>query len=100
MKVTIYFCPPCGLREPAERIAEALEYHLNLGALLEEGFWGTFRVEIDGEVIFNRWKDRGWLGRLGLGKLPTPEEIVALVRERMKTPEDSLPVSEMAEGRR
>ena len=87
MKVTIFYCPPCGLREPAEKIAEALERELRLGAQLEEGFWGTFRVEADGEVIFNRWKDRGWLGRLGLGKVPTPEEIVALLRERMREPQ-------------
>jgi hypothetical protein len=84
MKVTIHFCPPCGLRKPAERIAETLERELSLGAELREGFWGVFRVEYGGEEIFNRWKDRGWLGRIGFGKVPTPEEIVSLVRQRME----------------
>lgn len=83
MKVTITYCPPCGLREPAERIAEALERELSLGAELREGFWGAFKVELGGEVIFNRWKDRGFWGRIGFGKIPTPEEIVSLVRRRM-----------------
>ncbi len=83
MKVTIFYCPPCGLREPAEKIAEALERELSLGARLEEGFWGAFRVELDGEVIFNRWTDRGWRGRLGFGAVPTPEEIMTLIRGRM-----------------
>jgi hypothetical protein len=83
MKVAITYCPPCGLREPAEKIAEALERELNLGAELREGFWGAFKIEMGGEVIFNRWKDRGWFGRLGFGKVPTPEEIVPLVRLRM-----------------
>lgn len=94
-KITIYYCPPCGLRKPAERIAEALERELSLGADLHEGFWGTFRVECDGEVIFNRWKDRGWLGRLGFGAVPTPEEIVALVRNEIvaNQPESSIQVS-------
>lgn len=91
-KITIYYCPPCGLREPAERIAEALERELSLGAELREGFWGTFRVECDGEVIFNRWKDRGWLGRLGFGATPTPEEIVALVREHLPADQPENPV--------
>lgn len=84
MKVTIHYCPPCGLREPAERIAEALERELSLGAELREGFWGTFRVEYGGDEIFNRWKDRGWLGRIGFGKVPRPEEIVTLIRQRIE----------------
>lgn len=83
IQITIYYCPPCRLREPAERIAEALERELSLGAEIREGFWGTFRVECDGVVIFNRWKDRGWLGRLGFGAVPTPEEILALVRQHL-----------------
>ena len=83
MKAAIIYCPPCGLREPAERIAEALERELSLGAELREGFWGAFRVELGGEVIFNRWKDRGWLGRMGFGAIPTPEEIVNLVRQKI-----------------
>ncbi|MCA9070129.1 MAG: Rdx family protein [Planctomycetaceae bacterium] len=91
-KITIYYCPPCGLRKPAERIAEALERELSLGAEIREGFWGTFRVECDGEVIFNRWKDRGWLGRLGFGAVPTPEEIVVLVRQHLPADQPENPV--------
>jgi predicted Rdx family selenoprotein len=84
MQVTITYCPPCRLRLPAERIAEALQRELNLAAEITPGFWGVFRVECDGEVLFDRWKHRGWRGRLGLGAVPTPEEIVPLVRERLE----------------
>jgi predicted Rdx family selenoprotein len=95
MKVTITYCPPCKLREPAEKIAEALERELSLGAELREGFWGAFKIECDGEVIFNRWKDRGWLGRIGFGAVPTPEEIVPLIRRKMTeaSPENPVPVT-------
>ncbi len=81
MQVTIYYCPPCRLRGPAEEIARAVERELGFETEIKQGFWGTFRVESDGEVIFNRWKDRGWLGRLGLGAVPTPEEILNRLRE-------------------
>ncbi len=95
MQVTIVYCPPCGLRKPAEQIAEALERELSLGAELQEGFWGAFRVECNGEVVFNRWKDRGWRGRIGFGAIPTPEEIVPLIRQRLQaeTTETRHPVS-------
>jgi hypothetical protein len=69
---------------PAERIAEALQRELNLATELRPGFWGAFRVECDGEVLFDRWKHRGWRGRLGFGAAPTPEEIVPLVRQRLE----------------
>ncbi len=82
MQVTIYYCPPCRLRKPAEDIAQAIERKLGLEAQIREGFWGAFRVEWGGEVIFNRWKDRGWRGRLGFGAVPTPEEILNLLRDR------------------
>jgi hypothetical protein len=50
---------------------------------LRPAFWGTFRIVHAGEEIFNRWKTRGWLGRLGCGRTPTPDEIVTLVRARL-----------------
>jgi hypothetical protein len=95
MKVTITYCPPCGLREPAEKIAESLERELSLGAALREGFWGAFKIEWGGEVIFNRWTDRGFLGRIGFGRIPTPEEIVTLVRRKSaeNSPEESIPIA-------
>lgn len=95
MKVAITYCRPCKLREPAEKIAEALERDLSLGAELREGFWGAFKVECDGDVIFDRWKDRGWLGRLGFGAVPIPEEIVPLVRRKLaeQSTEDAIAIS-------
>ena len=79
MRVKIHYCRTCGFREQAEAIAEVLNQTLDAKTELREGFWGTFRIECDGEEIFNRWKSRGILGRLGLGRNPLPEEIARLV---------------------
>lgn len=78
--VVIYFCRTCGFGKPAEQIADAVRRELGLSTECRPGFWGCFRIEHDGQEIFNRWKTRGWLGRLGCGRTPSPEEIVALLR--------------------
>lgn len=82
--VVIHFCRTCGFHLPAQHIAEALHRELGLKAECRPGFWGCFRIEHDGQEIFNRWKTRGWLGRLGAGRTPTPQEIVELMRMRTK----------------
>ncbi len=56
-----------------------------------EGFWGTFRIEVEGREIFNRWKTRGIWGRIGFGRTPEPAEIVTLVRE-LQSVSDGHPV--------
>jgi selT/selW/selH-like putative selenoprotein len=78
--VVIYFCRTCGFGPPAEAIAEALRRELGLSVECRPGFWGCFRIEFNGRELFNRWKTRGWLGRLGCGRTPTPQEIVELIR--------------------
>ena len=78
--IVIHFCRACGFDRSAERIAEALRRELGLSVECRPGFWGCFRIERDGQEIFNRWKTRGWLGRLGCGLTPTPKEIVDLLR--------------------
>jgi len=82
MNVTIHYCRICGLAVPAEEIAEALRREFQLQCETREGFWGTFRVEHQGEVVFNRWTSRGLLGRLGFGRTPTAEEVIAMCRDR------------------
>lgn len=79
--VIIHYCRTCGFRKPAEHIAAAVEQALSIRCELRKGFWGTFRIESDGREIYNRWKTRGWLGRLGLGQNPRSEEIVTLLRQ-------------------
>ena len=59
MNVTVYYCRLCKLREPAEAIAAALRSELEIAADVQEGFWGTFRIELEGREIFNRRKTRG-----------------------------------------
>jgi predicted Rdx family selenoprotein len=83
MEVTIHYCKTCHFERPARAIAAALEQECGLQSELRRAFWGTFRIEYAGEEIYNRWKTRGWLGRVGLGRTPTPDEIVALVRSRV-----------------
>jgi predicted Rdx family selenoprotein len=82
MSVTIHYCKTCGFLEHAEGIAAALETELGLTSEFQPGFWGTFRIDQGETEIFNRWKTRGILGRVGLGRTPTPGEIVELFRER------------------
>lgn len=79
MSVSIHYCGLCGFAEHAEAIAEALNAELGLATDLQEAFWGTFRVEWRGQEIYNRRRTRGILGRLGMGRTPTPEEIVLLL---------------------
>lgn len=79
---TIYYCRTCRFRPVAEQIADALQREFGIESRLVEGVWGTFRVVYGGEEVFNRWTSRGWIGRLGFGRKPTPEEIVTAIRAR------------------
>lgn len=79
--VTIYYCKTCQYRPVAEAIAAALKSELGLQCEIREGKWGTFRIERDGQEIYNRWKVRGFLGRIGLGRAPTPQQVVDLFRQ-------------------
>lgn len=85
MNVTIHYCPTCGFRQHAETIGDALRSECGANVALREAFWGTFRIERDGAEIFNRWRTRGLLGRIGCGRMPTPAEIVARVRQPVVT---------------
>lgn len=82
-EVIIHFCRTCGFGLPAEQIAEAVRRELGLTVECCPGFWGCFRIEHDGQAIFNRWQTRGWLGRLGCGRTPTSAEIVELLKRRL-----------------
>jgi selT/selW/selH-like putative selenoprotein len=82
--VSIRYCRTCGFGEPAEQIAETLRRELAVSVECRPGFWGSFRIELDGEVLFNRWTSHGWLSRLGFGRTPTPREIVNEVRRRLQ----------------
>jgi len=86
MNVVIYYCSTCGFQKPAARIAGKLAEEFGLTVQLVKGFWGTFRIECDGVEIFNRWKTRGILGRIGCGRTPTADEIIDLIRERTGNP--------------
>ena len=95
MTVRIHYCRRCGFSEPAEAIARALGADLGLSTVLCPAFWGSFRIEFSGREVYNRWRTRGILGRLGMGHTPTPEEIVALLAGLS---EKSPPVQPAADG--
>ena len=82
-QVVIHFCRTCGFGPLAEQIAAAVRRELGLTVECLPDFWGCFGIEQDGQEIFNRWKTRGWLGRLGCGRSPTSAEIVELLRQRL-----------------
>ena len=94
MSVRIHYCSLCGFAEHAEAIAQAVSAELGLATDLQEAVWGTFRVEWSGQEIYNRWRTRGILGRLGMGRTPTPEEIVLLLTDVT----GSQPVQSAADG--
>lgn len=81
-QMVIHYCPPCGLRPTAVNLAVAVEAATGVTSEIRPGGWGTFRIEYAGNVLFDRWKTRGLLGRIGFGRLPTAEELVALVKQR------------------
>ena len=78
--ITIYYCELCHLRIPAEAIAMAIEKKYGLKSELRKAFCGTFQILYNGQEVFNRWKHRGWLGRLGFGRTPKPDEIIERLR--------------------
>jgi hypothetical protein len=65
-------------------IAESLQREYHLHCETRQGFWGAFRIEHHGEIVFSRWTSRGLLGRLGFGRTPTAQEVVALFRGRQQ----------------
>lgn len=78
--IVIHFCRTCGFGVPAEQAAEAVRRELGLAVECRPGWWGCFRIEVHGREIFNRWKSRGWLGRLGFGITPKPCDVVEMLR--------------------
>ncbi len=78
--VVVYYCRLCHLRVPAEDIADAIHQKLGIPVRIAEGFWGTFRIEVNGREVYNRWKAGGWLARIGFGQLLTLDNAVARVQ--------------------
>jgi predicted Rdx family selenoprotein len=78
--IVIHYCHTCHFEAPARAIAQAIERETSEPVEIRRAFWGTFRIERDGVEIYNRWKTRGFWGRIGLGRAPTPEEILQLLR--------------------
>jgi predicted Rdx family selenoprotein len=83
MRVVVFYCELCHLRKPAEAIVAAVREELGAVAETRTAVWGTFRIEANGMVVYDRWTHSGWLGRIGFGRLPTVDEAVELVRARL-----------------
>ena len=82
-RVLIRFCRTCGFGVLAEQIADALRQEFGLVVECQPSYWGCFRVDFDKIEVFNRWKTRRWIGRLGFGRTPSSDEIVGLIRHRL-----------------
>jgi predicted Rdx family selenoprotein len=85
-EVIIHYCRTCGFGVPAEQIAEAVRREFGLSVECRPSWWGCFRIESSGCELFNRWKSRGWLGRLGFGHTPAPAEVVEQLRSLRSEP--------------
>jgi hypothetical protein len=81
--VTIKYCKPCGLRLPAERIASRLSEENKVRCSLVAGNFGVFKIWVDDRLVFDKRQTNGWLGKLGFGKLPPEDELVAWIQQKL-----------------
>lgn len=79
MSVRIKYCVPCGYRRRAERLAELIGARLNEPVELEKGNFGVFKVWRGERLVFDKRNTRGWLGKVGFGKLPLDSEILQML---------------------
>jgi selT/selW/selH-like putative selenoprotein len=79
MHVRIKYCVPCGYRSHAERLEKLFRERLGARVSLERGSFGIFKIWRDDQLVFDKRETRGWLGRIGFGRLPEDEILVKLL---------------------
>lgn len=52
--ITIEYCEPCGLKEPAEDVKQELEERFESSIELEAGHGGVFKVYVDGDEVYDK----------------------------------------------
>lgn len=74
-RVRIRYCGPCGYRGRAEALARIIQDRSGYAVTLERGNFGVFKVWLGERLLFDKRSTRGWLGKLGFGKIP-PDEVI------------------------
>lgn len=75
----IKFCRPCGYRTHAYRLASLARDRLGVSAELVGGSFGVFKVWVGERLVFDKRQTRGILGKIGFGRLPPDDELLALI---------------------
>lgn len=76
MRVTIKYCRPCGYLKRAEQLAERLRAYPDVSVELTPGSMGVFKIWADDHLVFDKRTTRGLLGKIGLGRVPSDEELL------------------------
>jgi selT/selW/selH-like putative selenoprotein len=83
MEVRIRYCKPCRYRIRAEHLAELIRQRFSAKVDVEAGNFGVFKIWVDGDLVFDKYKENGWIGRFGFGVVPPDDVVLGAIQEHM-----------------
>ena len=83
MRIHIRYCRPCRYRLRAEHLAERLRQEFACSVTLEAGNFGIFRIWVDDDIAFDKYRAVGWVGRFGFGKVPPDDVVIQSLRAHL-----------------
>lgn len=83
MQVRIRYCKPCRYRIRAEHLAELIRQRFDAAVDVEAGNFGVFKVWVDGELAFDKYKANGWIGSVGFGAVPPDEVVLEAIQQHL-----------------
>ena len=78
MHFLILYCKPCGYREQADDLARELRERFGAEVTVEEGAFGQFDVQLDGDLVAS--KGGFWLRKLKHGAPPQSAVLASIDR--------------------
>jgi selT/selW/selH-like putative selenoprotein len=84
MQVRIRYCKPCRYRLRAEHLAELVRRRFQATVETEAGNFGVFKIWVDGELAFDKYRANGWVGRFGFGAVPPDSVVVEAIENHLK----------------
>jgi len=84
MEVRIRYCKPCRYRIRAEHLAELIRQEFGARAAVEGGNFGVFKIWVDGELAFDKYRANGWIGRFGFGSIPPDQVVLDAIRKHLE----------------
>jgi selT/selW/selH-like putative selenoprotein len=83
MHVRIRYCRPCRYRLRAEHLADVIRREFAADVETEAGNFGVFKVWVDDELVFDKYRAHGWIGRFGFGAVPPDEIVLKSIRDHL-----------------